>query len=122
MSVAGVWKTILVGGLNDGGVGYYALDITDTLNPKPLWEFKSSTPTYGSNLGLSYGNPVITKMKDGTWVVALTSGYNNTSGDGRGHLFLLNANTGAVLRDVATSVGSSGSPSGLAKINAWIDA
>ena len=36
----GSWKTILVGGLNDGGKGYYALDVTDPLAPKALWEFK----------------------------------------------------------------------------------
>ena len=30
------------------------------------------------------------------WVVAFASGYNNVSGgDGNGHLFVLNANTGA---------------------------
>ena len=29
----GAWKTILVGGLNAGGKGYYALDITDPDNP-----------------------------------------------------------------------------------------
>src|SRR5690606_17783465 len=33
------WKTILVGGLNKGGKGYYALDVTDPNNPKALWNF-----------------------------------------------------------------------------------
>src|SRR3546814_1492779 len=32
------WKTILVGGLNGGGRGYYALDITNPASPKVLWE------------------------------------------------------------------------------------
>jgi type IV pilus assembly protein PilY1 len=109
------WMTILVGGLNDGGKGYYALDITNPTSPQPLWEFTNA------NLGLSYGNPIITKLQDGTWVVVLTSGYNNSSGDGKGHLFVLNAKTGALLRDISTTAGSSATPSGLAKINAWID-
>ena len=39
----GNWKTILVGGLNNGGKGYYALDVTDPLAPKGLWEFKWSS-------------------------------------------------------------------------------
>ncbi|MBT2300811.1 pilus assembly protein PilY [Variovorax paradoxus] len=115
IKVGSTWKTILVGGLNGGGRSYYALDITDPEDPKPLWEFTDA------NLGLSYGNPVITKIADGTWVVAFASGYNNTGGDGLGHLYVLDANSGTVLRDITTSAGSTATPSGLAKINAWID-
>ncbi len=111
----GTWKTILVAGLDGGGAGYYALDITDATNPKPLWEFTDA------NLGLTYGNPIITKRADGTWIVAITSGYNNTSGDGKGHLYILNAMTGALQHDIVTSAGSSTSPSGLSKINAWVE-
>lgn len=112
--VGGAWKTILVGGLNAGGRMYYALDITDPASPKTLWEFTDN------NLGLSYGNPVITKRADGTWVVAFASGYNNTA-DGRGRLFVLNANTGVKLLEIATSAGTATTPSGLTRINAWIE-
>lgn len=108
------WKTILVGGLNAGGRGFYALDITNPASPKALWEFSDN------NMGYSFGNPVITKLKDGTWVVMVTSGYNNVSpGDGQGRLFILNANTGALIRSIATGEGSTTSPSGLSKISAW---
>jgi type IV pilus assembly protein PilY1 len=113
--VGGSWKTILVGGLNSGGRGYYALDITNPSAPVSLWEFTNA------NMGLSYGNPVITKKSDGTWVVAVSSGLNNTSGDGLGHLYVLNADTGALIQNIATTAGSAGTPSGLAKINVWID-
>ena len=129
--MGGQWKTILVGGLNDGGQGYYALDITDPTNPVLLWEFTDS------NLGASYGNPIITKRSDGTWVVAFSSGYNNVTGggDGNGHLYVVNAATGvSVLKNAsgisvasiatgsgASAAGSTTTPSGLAKINAWID-
>ncbi len=118
----GGWKTIVVGGLNGGGRGYYALDVTDPSAPKLLWEFRND------DLGLSFGNPIITKRADGTWVVVFTSGYNNISpGDGNGHLFVLDANTGAVIMNVntyttgTTPAGSSTAPSGLAKLNAWVD-
>jgi type IV pilus assembly protein PilY1 len=108
------WKTILVGGLNQGGRGYYALDITDPAVPELLWEFSND------DLGNSYGNPMITKLTDGTWVVLLTSGYNNVSpGDGIGHLFVLNANTGELLKNISTGIGSTASPSGLAKLNVY---
>lgn len=111
----GEWKTILVGGLGAGGRAYYALDITDPLAPKSLWEFTDV------NLGLSFGNPIITKRADGTWIVAFASGYNNTAGDGLGRLFVLDANTGVPLLSIATTAGTPASPSGLAKINAWVD-
>ncbi|KAF1046656.1 pilus assembly protein [Xylophilus sp.] len=113
--VDGAWKTILVGGLNAGGQAYYALDITTPESPKLLWEFTDT------HLGLSYGNPVITKLADGTWVTAFASGYNNTAGDGVGRLYVVNANTGAVLRSISTGAGSSATPSGLAKINVWLN-
>ncbi len=117
---ANEWKTILVGGLNSGGRGYYALDITDPANPKALWNY---TVADDADLGLSYGNPVITKRANGTWVVVFTSGYNNVSpGDGKGHLYVLNANTGVRLEKIDTTAGDTATPSGLAKINPWIAA
>jgi len=106
------WKTILVAGLNRGGKGYYALDITDPNTPVLLWEFTDSS------LGYSYGNPKITKLKNGTWVVLLTSGYNNA--DGVGRLYVLNAKTGSVIRTISTGAGSAGTPSGLARISAHV--
>lgn len=124
--IGGAWKTILVGGLNGGGRGYYALDITDPNTPKGLWEICSDSALCGvsdADLGLTYGNPVITqRATDGRWVVLVTSGYNNVSpGTGRGYLFVLDAETGAVLRKVDTGVGDTTTPSGLAKISGFAD-
>jgi type IV pilus assembly protein PilY1 len=120
--VGGQWKTIVVGGLNAGGRGYYALDVTNPIAPKLLWEFSAN------DLGLTFGNPIITKRADGTWVVVFASGYNNVSpGDGNGHLFVLDANTGSQLLKIdtftsgSTPAGTSSAPSGLAKINAFVD-
>ncbi|HTP97156.1 MAG TPA: PilC/PilY family type IV pilus protein [Burkholderiales bacterium] len=120
----GAWKTILVGGLNSGGRGYYALDVTDPANPAALWEFCSDSTlcaNYDTDLGYSYGPPVITKRAvDGKWVVIVTSGYNNVSpGTGHGVLFVLDAATGNVLERVDTGVGDTTTPSGLGKIAAW---
>ncbi|MCX7174335.1 MAG: PilC/PilY family type IV pilus protein, partial [Proteobacteria bacterium] len=117
-----VWKTILVGGLNGGGRGYYALDITDPTAPAALWEFTDT------NLGYTYGNPEIAKLANGTWVVVFASGYNNvTPGDGIGRLYVVNANSGALVTSIngtgiiSTGVGSTGTPSGLSRIRAWVD-
>ena len=103
------WKTILVGGLGGGGKGYYALDITDPNAPTVLWEFSDA------NLGFSYGNPIIGKLTDGSWVVVVASGYNNA--DGVGRLYVINAATGALRFTVATPVGTPSSPAGLARIS-----
>ena len=116
---AGEWRSILVGGYGAGGRGYYALDITDPAAPRALWQY---TAADDADLGLSFGNPVIAKRADGTWVVALASGYNNVSpGDGGGYLTVLEAATGRRLKKIATGAGSAVTPSGLARISAWVD-
>jgi type IV pilus assembly protein PilY1 len=139
------WKAMLVGGLGGGGVGFYALDITDRANPAGMWEFKKATTgcaatvddavdrTSDCDLGISMGNPVVAKLMDGRWVVLVTSGYNNTTpGNGQGYLYVLNAKDGKIIRKIGTGVGSSTDPiagvcatapcpSGLSKIAAWVD-
>lgn len=115
-SASATWKTILVGGLHGGGKGYYALDITDPASPALLWEFTSSNY---ANLGYSFGRPIVTKKADGTWVVLLTTGYNNA--DGVGRLLVLNPVTGALIDTISTATGSSTTPSGLAQINDYVD-
>lgn len=119
-SGANVWQTILVGGLGAGGKAYYALDVTSPTSPALLWEFTDA------DLGLTYGNPVITQVRDASnalvWAAVFTSGINNS---GNGYLYVLNARTGALMYKVPTlvnnvAVGSSSTPSGLSKLNAWI--
>jgi type IV pilus assembly protein PilY1 len=70
-------------------------------------------------MGFTFGTPIVGKLADGTWVVLLTSGYNNT--DGIGRLYVLNAYTGSLRFVISTGVGTAISPSGLAKISAWVD-
>ena len=106
IKVGNTWKTILVGGFNKGGKGYYALDITNPDAPQGLWQTDITT------MGLSYGRPLITKLPNGTWAVLLTSGYNNT--DGVGRVYVLNANTGAVIQTLVTT------GSGLKELNNFV--
>lgn len=126
------WATVLVGSLGKGGRGYYALNITDPavasdadVGAKVMWEFPSaSTPAaIRQNIGFSYGTPVLVKTRAAGWVALVTSGYNNgadTGGDGQGHLWVLDVRTGAVLADLSTGQGSSATPSGLARISAFV--
>ena len=119
--VGGQWRTILVGGLNAGGKGYYALDVTDPNAPKALWQY-CDDPTLctqtDSHMGYSYGNPVITKLTNGQWVVMFTSGYNND--DGFGYLYAVDPITGAnKFSPIKTPC--TGANCGIAKIAPWIE-
>lgn len=132
-------KTILVTGLAGGGPGYFALDVSDPATPKALWEFRKRDAAscvtdpgiqrvgkviYDCDLGHSFGNPVVAKV-NGTWVVMVTSGYNNHTdgGDGKGYLYILNAYTGEPVgpKKISTLTGDTTTPSGLSKIAAWAD-
>jgi type IV pilus assembly protein PilY1 len=121
-TTTGTVSRILVGGLGKGGAGYYALDITSgTANAesdvvsKVLWEFK---PT---NMGYSFGTPMIVRTADG-WKVVVTSGYRNDTGtnglggDGLGHVWVLNPLTGAVEKEFRTNAGTGTNSSGLAHL------
>lgn len=136
VKINGVWKTILVGGLNGGGKSYYALDITNPASPQLLWEYfetntaaalSSAIPAASKDpdLGYTYGNPLVVKRSNGSWVVVFASGYNNT---GNGYLYVLDAATGAqqvklpTYTSGTTPAGTLANPSGLARIRAWVDA
>ncbi len=100
--VGGGWKTVLVGGLNAGGKGYFALDVTDPdtsfiqtrAADLVLWEF---TANDDADLGYSYNWPAknlsngqsrqIVRMNDGRWAVIVGNGYNSSAG--KAALFIL---------------------------------
>ena len=136
---AGNWRTLLVGGLRKGGRGYYALDVTTAgaaseaaVANKVLWEFPNSISNATArasatlNMGYSFGKPLLVKTAAG-WVVLVTSGYNNGSndgdsgGDGLGHLYVINPETGDLIRDIPTpgcTASPAADPCGLAQISA----
>ncbi len=120
-NIAGSWKTMLVGGLGKGGKSFYAVDVTDPANVKTeadaaaalMWEFNDP------DLGYSFGKPLVTKTNafGKKWLVVVSSGYNNPSGEGK--LWFLDAKDGTVLKVLSTGVGSAGTPSGLAQFSAY---
>ncbi|MGH8855501.1 MAG: pilus assembly protein, partial [Telluria sp.] len=134
VQIGGEWRTVLVGGLNAGGRGYYALDVTDPEQPRSLWELCADATICGGvnhepEIGLSFGNAQFGLWKNASgaerWVVFLTSAYNNipgvdgvNSGTGKGFLFVVDVATGEVIDRVTTNSGSTTTPSGFAKITA----
>jgi type IV pilus assembly protein PilY1 len=133
------WHTILVGGLRLGGRGVYALDITDpsqvtetNAGSKVLWEFNSDTPAVTgvgnpANLGYTFGQPNIGRLANGKWVVLVPGGYFPdcsksskpancatiaAASNGYSSLFILDAQTGALIRELKTLTTVTGVTSG----------
>lgn len=102
------WHTLLLGGLNNGGNSVYALDVTtpptssDTeasIAKKVRWEFTDA------DLGRTFSRPTTARIKTGSGSSATTqfvaifgSGYNNA--DGKPYLYVVNAETGALIQKV----------------------
>ncbi|HYP82897.1 pilus assembly protein [Variovorax sp.] len=126
------WATVLVGGLGKGGRGYYALNVTDPLAgadtdvaAKLMWEFPNAATDSATraSVGYSYGSPLTVKTRAAGWVTLVTSGYDNgsaTGGDGVGRLFVIDTATGQLIRTLRTGAGSAATPSGLARISAFL--
>jgi type IV pilus assembly protein PilY1 len=86
-----------------------------------LWEFpNASTAAYANNVGYSYGKPLIVKTRAFGWVVVVTSGYNSTTADGKGHLFFLNPTNGAVLKELVTLDGTPANQANLGQISGFV--
>lgn len=122
--INGSWKTILVSGMGSGSKGYFALDITNPSSPKALWEVCTDSSICSnsiSDLGYSYGNPIITKRYfDEKWVVYVSTGYDNSTGVGK--VYELDASNGAVLRTLTVSTSASSTNQvGLSKMNAYFE-
>src|SRR5262249_55809338 len=117
----GAWHTVLIAGLNSGGRGLLPPGRTAPTAPQGprgvCWD-STVCAISDNDLGLTYGNAVITKRPtDGKWVALVGSGYNNVSpGTGKAFLFVLDLATGTVLSKLDTSTGTTTSPAGLAKI------
>ena len=124
----GDWRTLLVSGLNKGGKGYFALDVTnpdaateDALRSKVLWEFDGSQTGDTSRVGFSFGQPLVIYTNAG-WMVAVSSGYQNATGTG--HIWLLDPRDGSVIKrlDAGDNGGASASsPVGLAHMEVFFE-
>ncbi len=133
------WHTILVGGLSLGGRGIYALDITDPTTvtgaaaaSKVLWEFSADAPAVSgvgdpADLGYTFGQPNIGRLATGKWVVLVPGGYfpdcskpdkpvncSTIAASSKGYsaLFVLDAQTGELIRELKTLTTISGVTSG----------
>jgi len=105
----GSWKTILVTTLGAGGRGVFALDVTNPDNFGPsnvLWEFTDP------DLGYVVGEPQVVRMANGQWAAVFGNGYNSDSQ--QAFLFIVNLETGDLIKKIPTGVGSDAASNGLA--------
>jgi type IV pilus assembly protein PilY1 len=137
VKIGGQWRSVLVAGLNAGGRGYYALDVTNPDEPAALWELCAdpavcSGDNFDADLGLSFGSAQIGTWKGSDqverWVAFLSSGYNNipgtdgvAGGNGKGYLYVVDIATGKVLSKITTGSGDTTTPSGFARFTAISD-
>ena len=112
----GAWHTVLIGRLGAGGQGTFALDITDPAAgfsiSNILWERTDADTDY-ADLGYTYGKAVVVKMNNGQWAAVFGNGYNNLEpdghvGNGQGVLYVVNVETGAIIKKINTGVTSNG--------------
>ena len=94
------WHTVLVGGLNAGGQGIYALDVTDpsdfseaNASDIVLWEITPATTGF-SELGYTFARPSVVKNYNGAWVSMFGNGYGGANG--HAILYVVDAETGAL--------------------------
>lgn len=91
------WKTVVISGERDGGRAYFALDITDTANPKYLWQFTDN------NLGNTWSKPAIGKVRiknggnyEDHWA-AFFGGGTSTTDDVGNRFYVVDIATGGLL-------------------------
>lgn len=93
-------KNYLVGTLGRGGKGVYALDVTTPASFSAgdvKWESASS-----SNMGNVIGAPIMGMVRNGTSTPAVVLGNGPNSTNDQAVLIVLNLQTGAVIKEIAT--------------------
>lgn len=123
------WKTILAGGLGQGGQGYFAIDTTNAAtlgsNSAIKWEW---TDVSDADVGYSFPTPLIYNVKTSATTVVpaviLANGYDNqwddTASGGQktsaasSALYIMNAETGVLIKKISVSGGAGlSSPAGV---------
>lgn len=123
----GAWHTVLAGTLGAGGKGIFALDVTNPdafTKSNILWEINtlsspnasdltdtSSQAGFANNLGYTFSQPSVVRMANGKWAVIIGNGYNSTSQ--KAVLYIIDAETGHLIKSIDTKVGSATQLNGL---------
>jgi type IV pilus assembly protein PilY1 len=102
-------ERILVSGLGRGGKGIFALDVSNPLSftsTDVKWEYAGD-----ADMGLVVNAPTIAKLNNGDVVALVSNGLNSTNDDSV--LFVINLDTGALIRKISTGNTTNNGLSGL---------
>ena len=95
----GAWKTVVVSGLRGGGKSVFAVDATNPDQPTAsqfMWEFNAGGTD--ADMGYSYSQPQVVRLKDGSWAAVFGNGYNSSSGGA--HLYVVSLSDGTLIKKV----------------------
>lgn len=124
----GAWHTLLVSTTGAGGKAVFGLDVTSPSSfggSHVLWEISDTgSPTaldlitdtttlrgFANNLGYTLPQASIVKMHDGSWAAIVANGYG--SANNLAVLYIINAQTGSLIRAIDTAAGGATAPNGL---------
>ena len=117
------WHTALVGTLGGGGQGLFALDVTNpdasSFNAsKVLWEISTEQSPkttdltkFKNNLGHTFAQASIVRMQNGKWAAIVSNGYQSVNQTAV--LFIIDIETGHIIRSFDTKLGGGAKPNGL---------
>jgi type IV pilus assembly protein PilY1 len=111
------WKSVVLAGLNAGGKSIFALDVTDPTDfteKNVMWEFDDKDALSGAastTLGLTFSQPQIGILENGTWVAVFGNGYNSTSGGA--WLYVVDLRTGVLIQKIQASDAAGDESNGL---------
>lgn len=114
--IDGSWQSVLVGAAGAGGKSVFAIN---TSNPSSFtasdvrWEVNGLTDT---DMGYVMGKPLIVPTDNGRWVAIFGNGYNSQNGNPV--LFIVDVETGEVIRKLAPDDLDTTTPNGLGNISA----
>lgn len=110
------WHSVLASGMGAGAKGIFALDVTSPgsfseLNAASIVNFEY-TDVNDSDVGNIISPPSLVKMNNGKWAAVFGNGYNS-SGTGKSSMYIVDIETGVLIKKISTSLGTVASPNAL---------